>query len=282
MSDRIAVTKTYKLFINGAFPRSESGRTVEVVTSRHGTVANIALASRKDVRDAVVAARAAANKWAEATAYNRGQVLYRVAELLEARRSEFVALVSDAEDLSTKKATAQVDEGIDTMVWFAGWTDKLAQVLGSANPVAGPFFNFSIPKPTGVIAIVTPTSNFFSGLAASVAAPLAAGNVVLALTGNRAAAATMITFGEVLATSDVPAGVVNLLTGDVSELGNTLAQHEDIDGLDLAGAGSATAALSAEAASTIKRVVDNAMPGRDTLRLRAFTETATVWHTKGF
>jgi acyl-CoA reductase-like NAD-dependent aldehyde dehydrogenase len=281
MSDRLAVAKTYKLFVNGAFPRSESGRSVEVVTPRHATIANIALASRKDARDAVVAARAAATPWAGATAANRGQVLYRVAEMLEARRSEFIDLVSDAEDLSTKKAASQVDVGIDTMVWFAGWTDKLTQVLGNANPVAGPYFNFSIPKPSGVVAIVTPTTEYFAGLIATVAPVVAAGNTAVAITGHRLAGATAITFGEVLATSDVPPGVVNILTGDASEIAPILAQHEDVDGLDLAGAGDDLATLAADAAGTIKRVVTTPAPGRDLRRVRAFLETSTVWHTKG-
>jgi acyl-CoA reductase-like NAD-dependent aldehyde dehydrogenase len=282
MSDRVTIAKTYKLFIGGAFPRSESGRSVEVVTPRHGTIANVAHGSRKDVRDAVVAARAAAPKWAGATAYNRGQVLYRLAEMLEARRAELLELVSDAEDLSTKKAAAQVDDAIDTVVWYAGWTDKIAQVYGSTNPVSGPYFNFSVPGPSGVVAVLAPVTNVLSGLLTTICAPLAGGNTVVVIPGSRVGAAVAITVAEAIATSDVPAGVINIITGDVSELGPVLAAHEDVDGLDLAGAGEHTADLAVLAAGTIKRVVETPpRSSRDDKRLRAFLETTTVWHTIG-
>ena len=284
MSDRLSVAKTYKLFINGAFPRSESGRSFVVSSPTGEFVANVAHGSRKDVRDAVTAARGAFSKWSGASAYNRGQILYRFAEMLEARRSEFISLVAASEEISTKKATAMVYEGIDRVVWYAGWTDKIAQVLGGTNPVAGPYFNFSIPGPSGVIAVVAPTSSSFLGFLSTVMPPLAAGNTVVAIAGSPMSALVAVVIGEVSATSDLPAGVLNIITGYTAELGPVVATHEDVDGVDLAGAGDLIAALSADAASTIKRVVTSAVNEFEppTLqRLRAFIEITTVWHTVG-
>jgi acyl-CoA reductase-like NAD-dependent aldehyde dehydrogenase len=285
MSDRLSVKKTYKLFINGAFPRSESGRTF-AITSHEGTfLANLAQGSRKDVRDAVVAARGALAKWSSATAYNRGQVLYRLAELMESRRSDIASLIADVEGLSESDALEQVNDSVDLLVWYAGWTDKLAQVLGSSNPVAGPYFNFSTPVPTGVIGVVAPSTNALLGLVATVAPALAASNVVVVVAGSPASALLGIILGELCETSDVPAGVVNVITGFVDELGATLASHEDIDGLDLAGAYAATEELATLAANSIKRVVTREPvlgPDDQLTRLRAFSETTTVWHTVGF
>ena len=264
--DRVAVRKTYKLFIGGAFPRSESGRTYIV------DGLNVALASRKDVRDAVVAARAAVTPWAGATPYNRGQILYRIAEMLEGRRAEFTALgVSD------------VDEAIDRWVWYAGWSDKLAQVYGAANPVAGPYFNLSSPEPTGVVGIVAPPS--FLGLVSVVAPAIVTGNTVVVLAASPLPA---VTLAEVLSTSDLPGGVVNILTGQPAETAPWLASHMDVNALDLAGASDAELARSLEeaAAENLKRVVRpssvdwSADPG--TGRMVAFVETKTVWHPKGF
>jgi acyl-CoA reductase-like NAD-dependent aldehyde dehydrogenase len=270
---RLAVRKTYKLFIGGAFPRSESGRTYLV----HDT--NVALASRKDVRDAVVAARAAAARWSGATAYNRGQVLYRVAEMLEGRRAEFVALGVPA---------AEVDAAVDRWVWYAGWSDKLAQVYGGANPVAGPFFNLSTPEPTGVVGIVAPADSPLLGLVSVVAPVIVTGNAAVVLAAE-AHPLPAITLAEALATSDLPGGVVNLLTGRVAETGPWLASHADVNGLDLTGVTDPELARSLEeaAAETLTRVrrppagpVDwHADPGLD--RLTTFLETKTVWHPKG-
>ncbi len=259
---RVTVRKTYKLFIGGAFPRSESGRTFEV--EGH----NAALASRKDARDAVLAARAAFGKWAGATAYNRGQILYRAAEMLESRRGEFTG-----ED---------VDDAIDRLVWYAGWADKIAQVHGSANPVAGPYFNISSPEPTGVVAIVAPQS--FLGFISVLAPVIVTGNTCIVVTP---AAVEAITFAEVLATSDLPGGVVNILTGSVAEITPWLASHDDVNGLDLTGVQDMELALTLErsAAGTLKRVLRPNSPkwtdDPGTGRMTTFLETKTVWHPKG-
>ena len=287
MSDRLAVRKTYKLYVNGAFPRSESGRTYEVHDARGAFLANAAQASRKDARDAVVAARAAFGKWSRATAYNRGQVLYRVAEVMEGRHAQFCEEVAAGEGLSGGRARAVVDAAIDRWVWYAGWTDKLAAVLGSANPVAGPFFDFSLPEPTGVVAVLAPQRSSLLGLVSVLAPVLAGGNTAVVVT-SRARPLPAVTLGEVLATSDVPGGVVNLLTGDAAELGPWLAEHDDVDAVDLTGAPSAQAMeLERLAAGSIKRVVRppaeepdwSADPG--TSRMTPFLETKTVWHPKG-
>jgi acyl-CoA reductase-like NAD-dependent aldehyde dehydrogenase len=267
---RLAVRKTYKLFIGGAFPRSESGRTYLVDGD------NIALASRKDARDAVVAARKAQSKWAGATAYNRGQVLYRVAEMLEARRAEFVALGVSA---------AEVDAAVDRWVWYAGWSDKIAQVHGGANPVAGPFFNISAPEPTGVVAVVAPAS--FLGLVSVIAPAVVTGNTVVVLAVAPQAA---VTLAEVLATSDVPGGVVNILTGQPAETAPWLASHDDVNALDLTGVTDPALAADLEraAAGSLKRVVRPPAGGDDFtadpgLRpMTALLETKTVWHPKGY
>ncbi|WP_203796656.1 aldehyde dehydrogenase family protein [Actinoplanes couchii] len=261
--------KTYKLYIGGKFPRSESGRTFVVDGD------NVALASRKDARDAVLAARAAQSKWAGATAYNRGQVLYRIAEMIEARRAEFVALgVPDAE----------VDATIDRWVWYAGWSDKIAQVTGGANPVAGPYLNISAPEPTGVVGIVAPAS--LLGLVSVIAPAIVTGNTVVVLAD---APQIAITLAEVLATSDVPGGVVNLLTGRHPETAPWLASHDDVNALDLTGVTDPELAVEWEraAAGTLKRVIRpsgatdfTADPG---LRpMTALLETKTVWHPKGY
>ena len=287
MSDRLAVRKTYKLYIGGAFPRSESGRSYEVTDARGAFLANAAWASRKDARDAVVAARAAFAKWSGTTAYNRGQVLYRVAEVMEGRHAQFVEEVEAGEGLSASRARAAVDAAIDRWVWYAGWTDKLAAVLGGANPVAGPYFDFSLPEPTGVVAVLAPQQSSLLGLVSVLAPVLAGGNTAVVVT-SRARPLPAVTLGEVLATSDVPGGVVNLLTGDAGEIGPWLAEHADVDAVDLTGA-PATQAMELErmAAGTIKRVVRppatepdwTADPGLG--RMTPFLETKTVWHPMG-
>jgi acyl-CoA reductase-like NAD-dependent aldehyde dehydrogenase len=283
---RVAVMKTYKLFIGGAFPRSESGRTYAVTAANGDHLANAALASRKDVRDAVVAARAAVKGWSGTTAYNRGQILYRVAEMLEGRRDQFIAAVRAAEGGSKADAIASVDAAIDRWVWYAGWTDKIAQVYGNANPVAGPFFNLSSPEPTGVVGIVAPPHSSLLGLVSVVAPAIAVGNTVVVLAGDDRPLPSII-LAEVMATSDLPGGVVNVLTGHVAETGPHLAAHMDVNAIDLAGVVDADLAIALEvaAAENLKRVLRparidwTAAPGIE--RMTALLETKTVWHPKG-
>ncbi|HLR94802.1 MAG TPA: aldehyde dehydrogenase family protein [Jiangellaceae bacterium] len=286
---RLDVKKTYKLFVGGRFPRSESGRTYQVADAKGRFAANAAAASRKDARDAVAAARSAIAGWSEATAYNRGQVLYRVAELMEGRRSQFVDEVAAGEGVTRPKAEKSVNDAIDRWVWYAGWTDKLAQVLGSTNPVAGPYFDFSLPEPTGVVAVLAPQRSSLLGLVSVIAPALVSGNtVVVTASGDRPLPA--ITLGEVLATSDVPGGVVNILTGPLADTVPTLAAHMDVNAIDLAGAaGDSDHATELEraAAENLKRVLRApdrepdwaAQPGLT--RLSAFVETKTVWHPIG-
>jgi acyl-CoA reductase-like NAD-dependent aldehyde dehydrogenase len=284
-SARLEVRKTYKLYIGGAFPRSESGRSYPVSSSRGKLLAHAAQASRKDVRDAVRAARSALPGWSGATAYNRGQVLYRVAELLEGRRAQFADEVAAAEGLSAAKARAAVDAAIDRWVHYAGWTDKFAQVTGATDPVAGPYFTFSLPEPTGVVGVLAPQDSSLLGLVSVVAPVLATGNTAVVIAAqDRPLPAVSLT--EVLATSDVPGGVLNLLSGFTAELAPWLAAHRDVNALDLTGAAPAARAdLRAAAADTVKRVYVpraadwSAAP--DLSRLRAFTEVKTVWHPVG-
>jgi acyl-CoA reductase-like NAD-dependent aldehyde dehydrogenase len=287
MSDaRLGVLKTYKLFVGGRFPRSESGRVYEVTDSKGNWLANAPQASRKDARDAVVAARKAFGGWSGATAYNRGQVLYRVAEMLEGRRDQFVAEVAAAEGLSKSKAAAQVDAAIDRWVWYAGWSDKIAQVVGGANPVAGPYFNLSSPEPTGVVAVLAPQKSSLLGLVSVLAPVIVTGNTAVVVASERAPLPAL-SLAEVLATSDVPGGVVNVLTGSAAEVGPSLASHQDVNAVDLAGAEPGLAKeLEVASADSLKRVLRPdvasdwaADPGTD--RLTAFLETKTVWHPMG-
>ncbi|HEX4723337.1 MAG TPA: aldehyde dehydrogenase family protein [Pseudonocardiaceae bacterium] len=287
MSDRLSVAKTYKLYVGGAFPRSESGRSYPVADTKGAFLANAAQASRKDARDAVVAARRAFAGWSAATAYNRGQVLYRVAELLEGRRDQFVAEVSTSEGVAARKAQSLVDASIDRWVWYAGWTDKIASVLGASNPVAGPYFSFSVPEPTGVVAVLAPQASTLLGLVSVLAPVLATGNTCVVV-ASQAAPLPAITLSEVLATSDVPGGVVNMLTGRTAELAPWLATHGDVNALDLTGvAATQRPELEKAAAGTVKRVLRapatepdwTATP--DITRLRAFVEIKTVWHPVG-
>ncbi len=261
---RLPVKKTYKLYLGGAFPRSESGRTYEVEG------ANVALGSRKDVRDAVRAARGALPKWAGMTAYNRGQVLYRVAEMMEGRRAEFAELTGSDEE---------VDAAIDRWVWYAGWADKLAQVLGTSNPVAGPYFNFTIPEPTGVVGIVAPEEPPLAGLVSRLAPAIVGGNVSVVIASERRPLAA-VTLAEVLATSDVPGGVVNLVTGRKRELAPVLAGHMDVNALDLAGAEDDVEELERVAAENVKRIVRNG-DGQSPWHAASFLELKTVWHPIG-
>ncbi|MEV7865490.1 aldehyde dehydrogenase family protein [Streptomyces sp. NPDC088124] len=285
---RLNVFKTYKLYVGGKFPRSESGRVYEVTDTKGGWLANAPLSSRKDARDAVVAARKAFGGWSGATAYNRGQVLYRVAEMLEGRREQFVREVAEAEGLSKPKAAAVVDAAVDRWVWYAGWTDKIAQIAGGANPVAGPFFNLSTPEPSGVVAVLAPRESSFLGLVSVIAPVIATGNTAVVV-ASETSPLPALSLGEVLATSDVPGGVVNILSGRAAEIAPPLAAHQDVNGIDLTGADEALAKeLEIAAADNLKRVrrpgaTDTAdwtaAPG--THRLTAFLETKTVWHPTG-
>ena len=283
---RIDVRKTYKLYINGQFPRSESGRSYEVADPKRRFLANAAQASRKDARDAVVAARAAFNGWSHATAFNRGQVIYRIAEVMESRRDQLIADVIASEGLTPKRAEATVDAAIDRVVWYAGWSDKLSAVLGNSNAVAGPFFNFSIPEPTGVIAVCAPQESSLLGLVSTVIPVILSGNTTVVISST-ARPLPAITWAECLATSDVPAGVVNILTGDHAEIAPWLAKHLDVDGIDLTGVDdpALAAQLEAEAAVNLKRFVrpaDEDWAERPHLRrLSRFVETKTVWHPIG-
>jgi acyl-CoA reductase-like NAD-dependent aldehyde dehydrogenase len=262
---RLPVRKTYKLFVGGAFPRSESGRTYEAEGQ------NVARASRKDVRDAVRAARPAYEKWAAMTAYNRGQVLYRVAEMMEARRAEFA-------DLCT--GTKEVDRSIDRFVWYAGWADKLPQVLGGANPVAGPYFNFTVPEPTGVVGVLAPDEPPLAGLVSRIAPVLVGGNSVVAVASEPRPLAA-IELAEVLATSDVPGGVVNVLTGHKEELAPWLAGHMDVNAIDVTGADGLVPDIERVAAENVKRVVRGQPDGQSPYQIADFLELKTVWHPIG-
>ncbi|WP_432587980.1 aldehyde dehydrogenase family protein [Streptomyces sp. HD1123-B1] len=283
--ERLSVLKTYKLFVGGKFPRSESGRVYEVTDAKDRWLANAPQASRKDARDAVVAARKAFGGWSGATAYNRGQILYRVAEMLEGRREQFVREVADAEGLSKSKAGAQVDAAVDRWVWYAGWSDKVAQIAGSANPVAGPYFNLSSPEPTGVVAVLAPQDSSFLGLVSVIAPAIVTGNTTVVVSSEDRPLPAL-SLGEVLATSDLPGGVVNVLSGRTAEIAAPLASHQDVNAIDLTGAAPELAAeLEAAAAANLKRVVRpqavdwTADPG--TRRMLSFLETKTVWHPMG-
>ncbi|MGW8378858.1 aldehyde dehydrogenase family protein [Streptomyces sp. ODS28] len=284
-SERLAVFKTYKLYVGGKFPRSESGRVYEVSDSKGNWLANAPRSSRKDARDAVSAARKAVGGWSGATAYNRGQVLYRVAEMLEGRREQFAAEVAAAEGLSKAKAAAQVDAAIDRWVWYAGWSDKVAQIAGSANPVAGPYFNLSTPEPTGVVALVAPQESSLLGLVSVLAPVIVTGNTAV-LVASEERPLPALSLAEVLATSDLPGGVVNVLTGGTKEIAAPLAAHQDVNAIDLTGADAELAReLEIAAADNLKRVRRprtedfTADPGTD--RLLSYLETKTVWHPIG-
>jgi acyl-CoA reductase-like NAD-dependent aldehyde dehydrogenase len=313
---RLAVRKTYKLFVGGSFPRSESGRSYPVTGAKGRFLANAALASRKDVRDAVLAARKAFPGWSGRTPYNRGQILYRIAEMLEGRRAQFVAEISAAEGLSARRVEPYVDAAIDRWVWYAGWADKIAQVYGNANPVAGPYFNLSAPEPTGVVGVIAPQAGAeetsggtprqpsgasFLGLVSVLAPVIVTGNTAVVLASERHPLPA-ISLAEVLATSDLPGGVVNLLTGRPTETAPWLAGHMDVNAVDLTGVEDPEFATELErtAAENLKRVIrpgsrtsaESATRVQDsapadwlsdpgTARLTAFLEIKTVWHPKG-
>ena len=281
---RLDVRKTYKLFVGGAFPRSESGRSDPVHDASGKLLAHAARASRKDLRDAVVAARSAFAGWSGATAYNRGQVLYRVAELMEGRADQFAVEVARAEGLRRKQASALVAAAIDRWVWYAGWSDKVAQVAGAANPVAGPYFNFSVPEPTGVVVSIAPPDSSLLGLVSVLAPVIVTGNTAVVIASERRPLPSVV-LSEVLATSDVPPGVVNILTGPAGELAPVAAGHMDVNAIDLTGAQAGDrATLERAAAGNLKRVYRAeedwaAPPG--TGRMLAMLEIKTVWHPVG-
>jgi len=281
---RLDVRKTYKLYIGGKFPRSESGRTYELNDHQGKFLANVAQGSRKDARDAVVAARAAQPGWASATAYNRGQILYRIAEMLEGRREQFVAEIRAMTGVSAAKANAEVDAAIDSWVWHAGWSDKIDSVAGSMNPVAGPFFNISTNQPTGVVAVLAPHESALVGLVNSIAPAIVSGNTVVVVASEKLPLSA-ITLTEVLATSDLPGGVVNMLTGSEKEIGSWLASHQDVNAIDVEGSSNAVE-LEIMAAETIKRVIRansyERLGNKGTLEhILSLMEVKTVWHPKG-
>ena len=288
---RLDVRKTYKLYLGGAFPRSESGRSYVVNDSKGRFLANASSASRKDARDAVQAARKAFGGWSARTPYNRGQVVYRIAEVLEGRRVQFVDDVQRSEGASKRQAESAVDRSVDRLVWYAGWADKIAQVVGGTNPVAAPYFNFSLPEPTGVVAVLAPQGSSLLGLVSVVAPVVVTGNTCV-VTSSHLRPLPAITLSEVLATSDVPGGVVNVLTGSLADTAPTLASHMDVNAIDLVGlAGDDTAdqarELEVAAAENLKRVLRapaeepdwSLEPGLD--RMTSFLETKTVWHPIG-
>lgn len=288
-TDRIEVKKTYKLFINGAFPRSESGRTFEVKDSKGALIANAALASRKDLRDAVTAARAAQPGWNKATAYNKGQILYRVAEILESRKEEVAAEISREMNITIVAARKEVLEAIDYWVWSAGWSDKIHSILGSTNPVAGPYYNFTAPEALGVVVAFSDATGFF-GLCAAISTAILSGNTVVAVAHEKSPLSA-ITLAEIVATSDVPAGVINILTGKNKDLATWTGSHMDVDGVDATGL-SATQRkeLAIAGAENLKRIhsfpVKASTSGkkdsyRSLERITSFLEYKTVWHPVG-
>jgi acyl-CoA reductase-like NAD-dependent aldehyde dehydrogenase len=291
-ADRIGVRKTYKLYIGGAFPRTESGRAYEILSARGELLANASRGTRKDIRDAVRAARGAQPGWAKKTAYNRSQILYRIAELMEGRREQFVSEVMDAEGIGRARATRLVDAAIDRWVWYAGWADKFPQIIGTVNPVAGSYFNFSVPEPTGVVGVIAPEESSLLGLVSRLAPVIVSGNAAVVI-ASQARPLPAVTLTEVLATSDVPGGVVNLITGLRRELLGHLAAHMDVNALDAFGADSGEAAdLETTAVENVKRFVRPPSEGLaryDWLSAAAespyligeFVEIKTVWHPIG-
>lgn len=287
---RLSVLKTYKLYINGKYPRTESGRYMTVKDHKGGFVANICHASRKDFRESVVAARGALGGWAGRTAFNRGQILYRMAEMMEARRRDFEGALVDIAGYSAKDAEAEVDASIDRLVWYAGWSDKFTQVFGSTNPVSSPHFNFTIPEPTGVITVFSPKNAPLLGLVSAIAPVIVAGNTAVLVVENDAPTVA-IDFAEVLNNSDLPGGVINILTGKHDELVGHAAGHKDVDGILFFGpTPDQKRAIAVEAAETVKRVKfydDPKAKGwrsddqQSPYRIMPFVEFKTAWHPIG-
>ena len=280
MTGKIPIAKTYKLFINGAFPRSESGRTFSVSNPEGELIANVSHASRKDFREAVRAAREAQLPWASRTAYNRGQILYRVAEMLESRKTEFVDLLKSI-GVNSRSATREIEDSIQRWVWYAGWSDKYSQILGSVNPVSGPYFNFTVPEPTGVVGIIAPAEPSMLGLISRLVPAIVSGNTVVVVSEGKSSL-TSVTIGEVLATSDMPAGVVNILTGDQTDLLPWMVGHLDVNAVDISGISHETdLTLIEEVASNVKRVVSRQVNEESLELISDFLEMKTVWHPIG-
>jgi len=280
MTGKIPIAKTYKLFINGAFPRSESGRTFSVSNPEGELIANVSHASRKDFREAVRAAREAQLPWASRTAYNRGQILYRVAEMLESRKTEFVDLLKSI-GVNSRSATREIEDSIQRWVWYAGWSDKYSQILGSVNPVSGPYFNFTVPEPTGVVGIIAPADPSMLGLISRLVPAIVSGNTVVVVSEGKSSL-TSVTIGEVLATSDMPAGVVNILTGDQTDLLPWMVGHLDVNAVDISGISHETdLTLIEEVASNVKRVVSRQVNEESLELISDFLEMKTVWHPIG-
>ena len=279
-NSRIDVKKTYKLFIGGAFPRSESGRTYEVKDSKGNFIANPSLASRKDLRDAVVAARNAQSGWSGATAFNRGQILYRIAEMMEGRTAQFVDEIVALEGVTPSAAKKQVEEAIDLWVWYSGWCDKIGSIYGSTNAVSGSFYNFTIPEALGVVTVFAPAKPSLLGLVQSLAPVLAGGNTAIVIASEKYPLAA-ITLSEALGTSDVPGGVVNILTGSAAELAPWAGSHLDIDGIDASGLSTAQEKdLRIAGADNLKRIF-RFKDGKGPQRVLSFMENKTVWHPIG-
>jgi len=277
---RIDVNKTYKLFIGGAFPRSESGRVYEVKGANKKFIANPSLASRKDLRDAVVAAKSAHSGWANATAFNRGQILYRIAEIMEGRSEQFIDEICELEGVTSKAAKIQIEEAIDTWVWYSGWCDKLSSVTGSLNQVSGPFYNFTSPEALGVVAIFAENKPSLLGVVRTLAPVIAGGNAAV-LIASESYPLSAITLSEVIATSDMPAGVVNILTGKSSELAPWVGAHMEIDGVDVAGLSKKQEEeLRLVGADNLKRVFRFSSINHPD-RITSFMEQKTVWHPIG-
>ena len=280
MAGKIPIAKTYKLFIDGAFPRSESGRTFSVNNSEGELIANVSQASRKDFREAVRAARSAQSPWASRTAYNRGQILYRVAEMLESRKPEFLELLKSI-GVNNRVATREIEDSIQRLVWYAGWSDKYSQLLGSVNPVSGPYFNFTVPEPTGVVGIIAPTAPAMLGLSSRIAPAIVSGNTVVVV-AEAQSSLTSVTIAEVLVTSDVPAGVVNILTGDQTDLLPWMVGHLDVNAVDISGISPKTDLTHLEeVASNVKRVVSRSVDEESLELISDFLEMKTVWHPIG-
>jgi len=281
MSERLEVKKTYKLYIGGSFPRSESGRTYEIRGKDGAFIANACLASRKDLKDAVVAARSAQASWAGATAYNRGQILYRIAEMMEGRRDQFINEICAADGISPKDAAKEVMAAIDRWVWYAGWSDKLSVLAGSTNPVAGPYYNFTIPEPMGVVGSIAPEEHSLLGLVDAIAPIIVSGNTCIVLASSRAPLSA-ITFAEVMATSDLSHGVANVLTGQKKELAPWFASHMDINGLDISGVDepSMISDIKTAGAQNLKRI-HSFNGAQNPQRILAFMEAKTIWHPIG-
>jgi acyl-CoA reductase-like NAD-dependent aldehyde dehydrogenase len=279
-NSRIDVKKTYKLFIGGAFPRSESGRTYEVKDSKGNFIANPSLASRKDLRDAVVAARGAHSGWSGATAFNRGQILYRIAEMMEGRTVQFVDEIVALEGVTPSAAKKQVEEAIDLWVWYSGWCDKIGSIYGSTNAVSGSFYNFTIPESLGVVTVFAPAKPSLLGLVQSIAPVLAGGNTAIVIASEKYPLGA-ITLSEALGTSDLPGGVVNILTGSAAELAPWAGSHMDIDGIDASGLSTAHEKdLRIAGADNLKRIF-RFKEAKSPQRVLSFMENKTVWHPIG-